>query len=97
MATRNEPIRRDWLAKSIAGTLLGLLLAIGVSSLFNLAATAMPLGVRAQLAMWLVPPVWFGVLSFSYLFASGWRAWLWLGSANALVFAIATAMRLAQT
>ena len=88
MSAKAPPIRRDWLSKTIAGTLLGFMLAIGASGLFNEAATAITLGTRAQLAMWLVPPVWFGVLSLGYLFGSGVRAWLWLGVANLLVFGL---------
>lgn len=91
--TRAAPIRRDWLSKSLALVLLGLALALGVSGLFDLAASAMPLDARGQLAMWLVPPVWFTVLGFGYLFGSGLRAWLWLGAANVLVLGIWGALR----
>lgn len=94
MNAKAPPIRRDWLSKSLAGTLLGLGLALGASGLFNLATAALPLGVRAQLAMWLVPPVWFGVLSLCYFFSSGARAWLWLGAANLLAFGLWGALRL---
>jgi len=94
MSTKAAPIRRDWLSKTIAGTVLGFTLALGASGLFDLASAALPLGVRAQLAMWLVPPVWLGVLSFCYLFGSGARAWLWLGAANLLAFGLWGAVRL---
>jgi hypothetical protein len=36
--------------------------------------------------MWMVPPIWLGVLSFCFLFRSGLSAWLWLGGANILTF-----------
>lgn len=88
MTAKAPPIRRDWLSKTLAGALLGGVLAIGVSGLFNEAARGIALDARAQLAMWLVPPVWFGVLSFCYLFSSGLRAWLWLGSGSLAVFAV---------
>ncbi|WP_038207520.1 MULTISPECIES: hypothetical protein [Xenophilus] len=87
------PIRRDWLSKSIAGTLLGFTLAVAVSGLLDLATQALPLATRGQLSMWLVPPVWFGVLSLCFLFGSGARAWLWLGAANAAVFGLWAALR----
>ena len=32
-------------------------------------------------------PIWATVLSFVYLFRDSLRAWLWLGTANALAFA----------
>ncbi|WZB68131.1 hypothetical protein WJ971_12870 [Achromobacter xylosoxidans] len=41
---------------------------------------------RSQLAMWLVPPVWLGVLSTVYFFRSGPRAWAWLGGACAVLY-----------
>ncbi len=82
------PIRRDWLAKSLAGGLLGFSLAMGCSGLLLAACASLPPGTRAQLAMWLVTPVWLGVLSSCYFFRSGLRAWLWLGGANLLVFGL---------
>ncbi|RZL61347.1 MAG: hypothetical protein EOP81_17220 [Variovorax sp.] len=88
MSAKAPAIQRDWFSKSLAGALLGAVLAIGVSGLFNEAARGIALDARAQLAMWLVPPVWFGVLGFVYLFRSGLRAWLWLGLACVTVFAL---------
>jgi hypothetical protein len=38
--------------------------------------------------MWLVPPVWIGVMSATYLFRTGRRAWIGLGIANASGFAM---------
>lgn len=91
--TKALPIRRDWLAKTLALVLLGFTLAVGVSGLLNLAIVTMPLDARGQLAMWSLPPVWFSVLGFGFLFGSGLRAWLWLGAANALVFGLWGALR----
>jgi hypothetical protein len=88
-------IRRDWIAKTLAGALLGFALALGASGLFSHLNAAMPLSVRGQLAMWMVPPVWLGILSGVYFFASGVHAWLWLGGANILVFGGLLALRLA--
>jgi hypothetical protein len=86
--TKTAPpaIRRDWLAKTTAGALLGFTLAIGCSGLLAWASAGLPAGTRAQFAMWLVAPVWLGVLSGCFFFASGLRAWLWLGAANLIVF-----------
>ncbi len=83
---RPAPIARDWISKTLAGLLLGLALALGSSGLLAALLPPMPLPVSGQLVMWLVPPVWLTVLSLVYFFASGLRAWLWLGLANALVF-----------
>lgn len=82
-STAKKPPRQpDWVGKTSAGALLGFGLAIASSGLLSLALGAMPLPVRGQLVMWMVPPVWLGALGFVYLFASGLRAWLWLASLN---------------
>jgi hypothetical protein len=77
-----QALSRDWLAKSLAGTLLGLAIALALSALFTHFNADMPLAVRAQLAMWMVVPLWLGILSGVFLFSSGRRAWLWLGGAS---------------
>ncbi len=83
---RPAPIRRDWISRTLGGTLLGFTLAIGCSGLLTLALGGVPLGTRAQLAMWLVPPVWLTVLGSCFFFSSGLRTWLWLGLANLVVY-----------
>lgn len=87
------PVRRDWLSKTLAGFVLGGVLAFGCSALFAVAYAGMPLSVRGQLAMWIVPPVWLGVLCGVYFFASGTRAWMWLGIASAIVLGLLFALR----
>ncbi|MNR62519.1 hypothetical protein D3C85_1845660 [compost metagenome] len=54
---------------------------MGASAALAALTAGIPLATRSQLAMWLVPPVWLGILSTVYFFASGLRAWLWLGGA----------------
>lgn len=82
-----EPsLRRDWIAKSLAGVVLGLGLAFGCSGLLARALGSLPLPMRAQLAMWVVPPIWLAVAGLVFLFRTGRRAWAWLGLANAVVF-----------
>lgn len=90
----SRPIQRDWLSKTLAGLLLGLTLALGCSAVFVPLAGAVASPIRAQLAMWMVIPVWLSVLSGSYLFESGVRAWLWLGAANLLVVGLVAAVRM---
>lgn len=80
------PIRRDWISKSLAGALLGFALAMGASAALVALTAGIPLATRSQLAMWLVPPVWLGVASTVYFFASGLRAWIWLGGACVLLY-----------
>lgn len=88
---------RHWFGKASAGLILGFGLAIAVSGLF---AWLGPGGIDAgggklQFNMWLVAPVWAGVVSFVFLFRNSVRAWLWLGLANAIAFGLLCAVRLA--
>lgn len=80
-SAKPAPIRRDWISKSLAGAVLGLAIALGASVLLAALTAGVPLATRSQLAMWLVPPVWLGILSTVYFFGSGLRAWGWLGGA----------------
>ncbi|MFT3665966.1 hypothetical protein [Piscinibacter sp.] len=83
-----KPIRTDWVSKTLAGLLLGFSLAIVVAGALMALLRGTPLPVSGQLAMWLVPPVWLGVLSGVYFFSSGLRAWAWLLGANALALGL---------
>lgn len=87
-------IQRDWLSKTLAGVLLGCMLAIGGSGLLDGLLSDLALGTRGQLIMWSVAPLWMGVFSGVYFFRSGMHAWAWLGAANLLVFAASWASRL---
>lgn len=76
-----RPVRADWWSKSAAGLLLGLALGLLAGNFVALLGAPLPPPVRAQLAMWVVVPVWFTVLGTVYLFRSGIRAWAWLSAA----------------
>ena len=82
-----KPLKPHWLAKTLAGSLLGLSLALACSGLFLVLTPNMAPSLKSQLAMWLVAPVWLSVFSTVYLFRNGWQAWLWLGLANLLAIA----------
>jgi len=86
--TGTAAIRRDWVGKTLAGTLLGFALGVIAGAFFVRFGPALSLPVTAQLAMWIVTPVWFTVLSLCFLFGSGLRAWAWLGGAVALGLAV---------
>lgn len=86
-------IRRDWVSKTLAGVLLGGLLALGASGLLSLWLQPMPLPTRGQLVMWSVAPIWLGICSGVYFFTSGLRAWLWLGATTLLIHAAWFALR----
>jgi hypothetical protein len=80
---RSGTLSRDWLSKTLAGVIGGFGLGIAASGLLA-CLTPGPLDVqnKLQVAMWLVPPVWIGVMSGSFVFRSGLRAGAWLGGAN---------------
>ena len=79
-APKYQPIKEDWLSKTLAGGLLGLALALIASSLFaNLGPGGLDAPDKSQFNMWIVPPLWMTVFSLVYMFRSGLRAWLWLG------------------
>lgn len=93
--TESQPrrIQRDWVSKTLAGTLLGLTLAFTCSAVFAHLAAGLAPPIRAQLAMWMVLPVWLPVLSGVYLFESGKRAWMWLCLANLAGGAVLASVR----
>jgi hypothetical protein len=90
---KKAPIRPDWVSKTLAGVLLGLTLAMAISGVFSQLMLDMPLPTRGQLMMWMVPPIWLGVASGVYFFASGLRAWLWLGGANLIAYGLMFGLR----
>lgn len=89
-----RPIRPDWISKTLAGVLLGGLLAFGASGVLSQLLQPMPLPTLGQLVMWSVAPVWLGICSGVYFFTSGLRAWLWLGAATLLTYTAWYALRL---
>lgn len=96
MRHKNDaPVRRDWLSKTLAGFVLGAVLAFCASALFSVLNGDMPLAVRGQLTMWMIPPIWIGILGGVYFFTSGVRAWLWLGVASVLACGLLVASRIA--
>ncbi len=87
---KKQRIQRDWMSKSLALAFPGLALAFLLSALF---ASLTPAGVpgtatQVQLTMWVVPVLWTGIAGFGFLFRSGLRAWIWLGSACLICFGL---------
>lgn len=86
---------RHWFGKTCAGVLLGFGLALALSGVF---AWLGPDGLEGgngknQFNMWLMAPIWAGVLSFVFLFRDSLRAWLWLGTANVAAFGLLWILR----
>jgi hypothetical protein len=91
-------LSRDWLSKTLAGVAGGFGLGIAASGLLAcLTPGALDVQNKFQVAMWLVPPVWIGVMSASFMFRTGLRAWVWLGGANLAGFAMLALARLFLT
>lgn len=78
-----------WLGKSLAGAILGLLLAFILMALF---AWYGPGGIDArdkvQFNMWMIPLLWLTIFSFTYLFNSSKQAWAVLGSLNIVLYTL---------
>lgn len=85
--SRAIPERNDWLAKTLAGVLAGLVIALEASALFAALPHGLPPPLMAQLTMWLVMPIWLSVLAGCFAFRNGVRAWLWLGGAAVVLVA----------
>ena len=81
------PVRPDWITKTFAGAVLGLGLSYALVALF---AWYGPGGIDApnkvQFNMWAIAPLWLLFFSLVYLFATGWRALMWYGWANVLLW-----------
>ncbi|MFT4179094.1 MAG: hypothetical protein QM612_06480 [Thermomonas sp.] len=73
--------------KSLAAGLLGFPLAVG---LIGLIALLWPGRIEVVTLPWLLMafPVWIGAMSLAFVFKTGLRAWLWMGGATALCFAL---------
>ncbi len=96
LSTRTQKIQPDWWSKSLAAILLGLLISYGVIGIFawfgpdNLTETLSNERAlwRTYFNMWMIAPIWLLIISFSFMFRSGLRAWLSLGAANLIVYSL---------
>ncbi len=81
---------RQWLAKLAAAIVPGLLLAFGgmavVGQLCHTNAEAQT--VSAQFLMWLAVLIWVALIGSCFLFRSGLRAWVTLGSAAVIAWGL---------
>lgn len=82
--------------KGGAGLLLGFPLALALTGIFFFLAPGdwPPTGGRYMLLRWLIPPMWLAILSASFMFRTAVAAWLWLGGATIVAFAVLAAVRL---
>lgn len=95
MTTRRHTLdKQPWLGKAAAGIVLGFGLALAASGFFVHLSPGEVANdsAKLQLTMWSLAPGWILVLSFSFLFRTSKRAWLWLGVANLSAFGLLFAM-----
>lgn len=84
---RSFPAKKDWLQKTLAGVFAGLAIAFVCVGFFVwYGPGSIESGDKTQFAMWLVTPLWLVILAWVYLFPSGQRAWLVLGSITAVLY-----------
>ena len=86
---------RNWFPKASAGLVLGLTLSFALMGILGLVShvDGQPRAVGSQFLMWLIVPVWTGILGTCFLFRSGWHAWGMLGLANAVLWAVYMGVR----
>ena len=82
--------RKNWIGTASAGVILGFVLALGLCGAFaRFGPGAIGFfSAQGQVTMWLMAPLWAGILSFCFLFQTGLRAWGWLGLANLCVWGL---------
>ncbi|MEH8016771.1 hypothetical protein MN202_05985 [Rheinheimera muenzenbergensis] len=87
MTGRLKAIQPDWLGKTLAGIVLGLAIAfvcVGFYAWYGPGSISS--ADKSQFNMWLLMPLWFGILSLVFLFRSARQAWLVLGVVTALLY-----------
>jgi hypothetical protein len=87
-------ISGHWVGKTTAGVVCGFLLGLALSGLMvRLIPGSSGDAAKAETAMLFVPLVWTAVFAAAYLFRTGLRAWLSLGTLSALAFVLAAACK----
>lgn len=98
MSATQAPARlssRNWFGKASAGLIAGFAASLAITCIYSLLAGVRNafLDAHGQLAMWAIAPLWAGILSFCFLFRSGWRAWVWLGAVNVAAWGLLFLLR----
>ena len=84
-----EKIQPHWWLKTSAGLILGLTLSYALIGTFAwYGPGGIDAAVKVQFNMWMISPIWLTILTFSYLFKTGLKAIIYLGSANIIAYAI---------
>lgn len=87
--------RADWLSKTLAGVICGLLIAFVCAGFYAwYGPGTIHSGGKSQFVMWLVTPIWLLILAGVYLFPSGRRAWTVLFISAALLYSVFFMLRI---
>lgn len=79
----------------MAGLILGLTLSLSLVGIVGLLChtNGDPRSVASQFLMWLVVPVWTGIMGACFMFRTGLRAWGFLGGVNVLGWTVYAVLR----
>ncbi|WP_050469201.1 hypothetical protein [Herbaspirillum chlorophenolicum] len=78
--------------KTLAGVVLGCPLSFAVCGLYGYLGPGSRLD-NYFVVLFLLLPVWVGVMSAAFACRTGWRAWAWLALGNAVGFGLLALVR----
>lgn len=102
-ASQNK-IQPQWRGKTAVGVFLGLLLSYGIVAFIvwfgpdniNQNLSNERLLWKTQFNMWIVTPIWMLIVSFIYMFKTTKQAFIYLFSANLIIYTLFFALRSMQ-
>lgn len=97
-------IQPQWWGKTAVGVFLGLLLSYGIVAFIvwfgpdniNQNLSNERLLWKTQFNMWIVTPIWMLIVSFIYMFKTTKQAFIYLFSANLIIYTLFFALRSMQ-
>lgn len=101
MSQVSQKIQPQWWGKTAVGVFLGLALSYGIVALivwFGPDGLHYPLSDqrlfwKTQFNMWIVTPIWMLIVSFIYMFKTTKQAFIYLLSANLIIYTIFFGLR----
>ncbi|GMM83411.1 hypothetical protein [Pseudoalteromonas sp. MTN2-4] len=101
MSQAHQKIQPQWWGKTAVGVFLGLALSYGIVALIvwfgpdsiNTNLSDQRLLWKTQFNMWIVTPIWMLIVSFIYMFKTTRQAFIYLLSANLIIYTIFFGLR----
>lgn len=101
MSQASQKIQPQWWGKTTVGVFLGLALSYGIVALIvwfgpdgiNGNLSDQRLFWKTQFNMWIVTPIWMLIVSFIYMFKTTKQAFIYLLSANVIIYTIFIGLR----